>query len=40
MAEWLVRPNRYAARQRARYGDVFTARIEPIPWVMLGDPDA
>jgi cytochrome P450 family 135 len=39
MAEWLARPNRYAARQRARYGEVFTARIDPIPWVMLGDPD-
>jgi cytochrome P450 len=38
MAEWLVRPNRYAARQRARFGEVFTARIDPIPWVMLGDP--
>jgi cytochrome P450 family 135 len=38
MAEWLVRPNTYAARQRARFGDVFTARIDPIPWVMLGDP--
>jgi cytochrome P450 family 135 len=38
MAEWLVRPQVYAARQRDRYGDVFTARIDPIPWVMLGDP--
>src|SRR5436305_1087592 len=38
MAEWLVRPNTYAARQRARFGEVFTARIDPIPWVMLGDP--
>jgi cytochrome P450 len=26
-------------RQRERYGEVFTARIDPIPWVMLGDPD-
>jgi cytochrome P450 len=39
MSEWLVRPNVYARRQRERYGDVFTARIDPIPWVMLGDPD-
>ena len=39
MSEWLVRPHVYARRQRERYGDVFTARIEPIPWVMLGDPD-
>jgi cytochrome P450 len=38
MAEWLARPQAYAARQRERYGDVFTARIDPIPWVMLGDP--
>jgi cytochrome P450 len=38
MAEWLVRPQVYATRQRDRYGDVFTARIDPIPWVMLGDP--
>jgi cytochrome P450 family 135 len=38
MAEWLARPHVYAARQRERYGDVFTARIDPIPWVMLGDP--
>jgi cytochrome P450 family 135 len=39
MAEWLVRPQVYAERQRDRYGDVFTARIDPIPWVMLGDPE-
>jgi cytochrome P450 len=39
MGEWLARPNVYARRQRERYGDVFTARIDPIPWVMLGDPD-
>ena len=31
MAEWLARPNTYAARQRARFGDVFTARIDPTP---------
>jgi cytochrome P450 family 135 len=39
MAQWLARPQAYAARQRVRYGEVFTARIDPIPWVMLGDPD-
>jgi cytochrome P450 len=39
MAEWLARPVAYAACQRRRYGEVFTARIDPIPWVMLGDPD-
>ncbi len=39
MAEWLVRPQVYAERQRDRYGDVFTARIDPIAWVMLGDPE-
>jgi cytochrome P450 len=39
MAAWLARPQVYAARQRERYGEVFTARIDPIPWVMLGDPD-
>jgi cytochrome P450 len=39
MAEWLARPVAFATRQRDRYGDVFTARIDPVPWVMLGDPD-
>ena len=38
MAEWLARPVGFATRQRDRYGDVFTARIDPVPWVMLGDP--
>jgi cytochrome P450 family 135 len=39
MAEWIARPHVYAARQRDRYGELFTARIDPVPWVMLGDPD-
>ena len=39
MVDWLARPQVYAARQRGRYGEVFTARIDPVPWVMLGDPD-
>ena len=28
MSEWLARPQVYARRQRERYGDVFTARID------------
>jgi len=39
MAEWIARPVTFATRHRDRYGDAFTARIEPHPWVMLGDPD-
>ncbi len=39
MMQWLARPQVYAARQRERYGDVFTAHIDPIKWVMLGDPE-
>ena len=39
MAEWIARPVAFATRQRGRYGEVFTARIDPVPWVMLGDPD-
>jgi cytochrome P450 len=38
MADWLARPVVYATRQRDRYGEAFTARIEERPWVMLGDP--
>ncbi len=30
----------FAVQQRARFGDAFTVRIEPRPWVMLADPDA
>jgi cytochrome P450 family 135 len=39
MMQWLSRPVAYAERQRDRYGEAFTARIEERPWVMLGDPD-
>jgi cytochrome P450 len=40
MADWIGRPVAYATRQHDRYGDVFTARIDPRhPWVMLADPD-
>jgi cytochrome P450 len=39
MAEWLARPVAFATRERDRYGDAFTVRIEPRPWVMLADPD-
>jgi cytochrome P450 family 135 len=39
MMQWLSRPVAYAERQRDRYGEAFTARIEPRPWVMLGDPE-
>jgi cytochrome P450 family 135 len=39
MLQWLSRPVAYAERQRDRYGEAFTARIEERPWVMLGDPE-
>jgi cytochrome P450 len=39
MMQWLSRPVVYAERQRDRYGEAFTARIEERPWVMLGDPE-
>jgi cytochrome P450 len=39
MMQWLSRPVAYAERQRDRYGEAFTARIEERPWVMLGDPE-
>jgi cytochrome P450 len=38
LMQWLSRPVAYAERQRDRYGEAFTARIDPRPWVMLGDP--
>jgi cytochrome P450 family 135 len=38
LAEWVGRPVAFATRQRDRYGEAFTVRIEPNPWVMLGDP--
>ena len=40
MAAWLGRPLWYAEQCRARYGDVFTVRVEERPWVMLADPGA
>ena len=39
MMQWISRPVAYATRQRDRYGDAFTARIDEHPWVMLGDPE-
>jgi cytochrome P450 len=39
MMQWVSRPVAYAERQRDRYGEAFTARIEERPWVMLGDPE-
>jgi cytochrome P450 len=39
MMQWISRPIAYATRQRDRYGDAFTARIDEHPWVMLGDPE-
>jgi cytochrome P450 len=40
MAAWLARPLWFAQQCRARYGDVFTVKIEERPWVMLADPAA
>jgi cytochrome P450 family 135 len=40
LAAWLARPLWFAQQSRARFGDVFTVRIEERPWVMLGDPAA
>jgi cytochrome P450 family 135 len=40
MAAWLARPLWFAQQCRARYGDMFTVRVEERPWVMLGDPVA
>jgi cytochrome P450 len=39
MMQWISRPMAFATRQRDRYGDAFTANIDPRPWVMLGDPE-
>ena len=39
MMQWISRPMAYAARQRDRYGEAFTANIDERPWVMLGDPE-
>jgi cytochrome P450 len=40
MAAWLARPLWFAQQCRARYGDMFTVRVEERPWVMLSDPAA
>jgi cytochrome P450 len=40
MAAWLARPLWFAQQCRARYGDMFTVRVEERPWVMLADPAA
>src|SRR3954466_12351778 len=40
MAAWLARPPWFAPQWRARYGDMFTVRVEERPWVMLSDPAA
>jgi cytochrome P450 family 135 len=40
MAAWLARPLWFAQECRARYGDMFTVKIEERPWVMLADPAA
>jgi cytochrome P450 len=40
MATWLARPGWLAAQCRARYGDMFTLKVEERPWVVLGDPAA
>jgi cytochrome P450 family 135 len=40
VARWLARPVPFAMEQWERFGDAFTVRIEPHPWVMLADPDA
>lgn len=37
---WLSRPGPYSRRMRAKYGDVFTLRVEQhAPWVLLNHPD-
>jgi cytochrome P450 len=38
MSAWLARPLWFASQCRARFGDMFTVRIEDRPWVMLADP--
>jgi cytochrome P450 len=40
MAAWLARPLWFAQQCRARFGDMFTVKIEERPWVMLADPAA
>src|SRR3954447_10149341 len=40
MAAWVARPLWFARECQARYGDMFTVKIEARPWVMLADPAA
>src|SRR3954462_9976130 len=40
MSAWLARPLWFASQCRARFGDMFTVRIEERPWGMLADPAA
>src|SRR3954465_15370499 len=40
MAAWLARPLWFAQQCRARYGDMFTVKVEARPRVMLSDPAA
>src|SRR3954451_22230024 len=40
MAAWLARPLWFAQQCRARYGGMFTVKVEERPWVMLADPAA
>ena len=40
MAAWLARPLWFAQQCRARYGDMFTVKVEARSWVMLSDPAA
>jgi cytochrome P450 family 135 len=40
IAAWLARPLWFAQQCQARFGDVFTVRIEERRWVMLADPAA
>jgi cytochrome P450 family 135 len=39
MTEWITRPLPFATRQRDAFGDAFTVRIEPTPWVMVANPE-
>ncbi len=40
VARWILRPVPFAIECQARYGDMFTLRVENAPWVMLADPEA
>src|SRR3954452_18579663 len=39
-AGWITRPGPWTRKLRARYGDVYTVRVDRrVPWVMLSHPD-